>query len=141
MDNLEIGCLQLSGCPGTPVQSHKLPKSTVPKCPSTEAGHDSSDTAPSDDTILCYYVNATDQFQMVRSDKQSTWSFEQAVLPGGQLLFEAPRQEQVEIYISGISTAMLEETIACDRLRIHAREIESIDSLPSIQVQNVQLCA
>jgi Domain of unknown function (DUF1830) len=67
--------------------------------------------------------------------------FEQAVLPGGQLLFEAPAQSSLEIYTSGIATAILEEIIACDRLRIQPNRTSTMNSLPIIQVQNVQLCA
>jgi Domain of unknown function (DUF1830) len=77
----------------------------------------------------------------VRSPKRSKWFFEQAVLPGGQLLFEAPAQSSLEIYTSGIATAILEEIIACDRLRIQPNRTSTMNSLPIIQVQNVQLCA
>lgn len=69
--------------------------------------------------ILCGYVNATSQIQIVRITNIPNWYFERVVFPGQRLLFKAPMDALLEVHTSKNSRAILLDTIPCDRLRIH----------------------
>lgn len=94
------------------------------------------DPLPSDsssDLVLCCYVNATSKIQIARITNIPNWYFERVVFPGQRLVFEALPQAQVEIHCGMMATAILADTIPCDRLRIET-ELEAdlaIDGAPS----------
>jgi hypothetical protein len=67
---------------------------------------------------LCCYVNATSKIQVARISNISNWYFERVVFPGQRLVFEAPRQAQLEIHTGMMASAILSDTIPCDRLAI-----------------------
>lgn len=84
------------------------------------------DPLPSDssDPILCCYVNATNQIQIARITNIPNWYFERVVFPGQRLVFEAIPEAQLEIHTGMMASAILSDTIPCDRLCIQ----ESIGS-------------
>ncbi len=84
------------------------------------------DPIPSDAAayILCCYVNATNKIQIVRISNIANWYFERVVFPGQRLVFEALPNAQLEIHSGMMASAILADTIPCDRLRIEA-ELEA----------------
>jgi Domain of unknown function (DUF1830) len=95
------------------------------------------DPLPSDapEKALCCYVNATNKIQIARITNIPSWYFERVVFPGQRLVFEALPQALLEIH-SGMMSAILADTIPCDRLLIET-ELEtdlqlSDDSAPSL---------
>lgn len=84
------------------------------------------DPLPSDasDPILCCYVNATSKIQIVRITNIPNWYFERVVFPGQRLVFEALPYANLEVHSGMMASAILTDTIACDRLRIEA-ELEA----------------
>ena len=68
--------------------------------------------------ILCGYRNETPQFQIIRISNIPNWFFERVVFPGGQLVFEAFTDAQLEIHTSAFISAILLDTIPCHRLAI-----------------------
>lgn len=74
--------------------------------------------------ILCCYVNATSKIQIARITNVANWYFERVVFPGQRLIFEALPAAQLEIHTGMMASAILSDTIPCDRLRIQD-ELES----------------
>ncbi|WP_416669044.1 DUF1830 domain-containing protein [Egbenema bharatensis] len=74
--------------------------------------------------ILCCYVNATSKIQVVRITNIPNWYFERVVFPGQRLVFEALPEAQLEIHCGMMASAILADTIPCDRLRIES-ELEA----------------
>lgn len=72
----------------------------------------------SQDLILCLYVNATSKIQIARITNIPNWYFERVVFPGQRLVFEALPQAQLEIHSGMIASAILSDTIPCQRLQI-----------------------
>jgi hypothetical protein len=72
--------------------------------------------------ILCCYVNATSQIQVSRITNVPNWYFERVVFPGQRLMFEAPPSAQIEIHSGMMASAILSDTIPCERLRIDGIE-------------------
>jgi hypothetical protein len=70
--------------------------------------------------ILCCYVNATSKIQIVRITNIPNWYFERVVFPGQRLVFEALPEAQLEIHCGMMASAILADTIPCDRLRIES---------------------
>ncbi|MCV3213075.1 DUF1830 domain-containing protein [Plectonema radiosum NIES-515] len=68
--------------------------------------------------ILCCYVNATSKIQVVRISDIPNWYFERVVFPGQRLVFEAPRVANLEIHTGMMASAILSDTIPCDRLTL-----------------------
>jgi hypothetical protein len=68
--------------------------------------------------ILCCYVNATSKIQVVRISDIPNWYFERVVFPGQRLVFEAPRVANLEIHTGMMASAILSDTIPCDRLAL-----------------------
>lgn len=68
------------------------------------------------DRILCCYVNATSQIQIARITNVPNWYFERVVFPGQRLVFEAMPEAQLEIHTGMMASAILSDTIPCDRL-------------------------
>jgi hypothetical protein len=81
-------------------------------------------TDSSDDLVLCCYVNATSKIQIARITNIPNWYFERVVFPGQRLVFEALPQAQMEIHCGMMASAILADTIPCDRLRIET-ELEA----------------
>ncbi|MEG4806252.1 DUF1830 domain-containing protein [Microcoleus sp. F8-D3] len=79
------------------------------------------DPLPSDtdSKILCCYVNATSQIQIARIANIPNWYFERVVFPGQRLVFEAIRAAALEIHTGMMASAILSDTIPCDRLQIN----------------------
>lgn len=77
------------------------------------------DSLPSkyDRRILCGYVNATSQIQIIRIANIPSWYFERVVFPKQRLLFVAPLEAQLEIYTGEFPSTLLAERIACELLR------------------------
>jgi hypothetical protein len=78
------------------------------------------DPLPNDkrNRILCCYVNATSQIQIVRITNISNWYFERVVFPGQRLVFEALSEALLEIHTGMMASAILSDTIPCERLYI-----------------------
>ncbi|MFN6515706.1 MAG: DUF1830 domain-containing protein [Nostoc sp. CreGUA01] len=68
--------------------------------------------------ILCCYINATSKIQVARISNIPNWYFERVVFPGQRLVFEAPRKAQIEIHTGMMASAILSDTIPCDRLML-----------------------
>jgi hypothetical protein len=66
--------------------------------------------------ILCCYVNATSHIQIARISNIPNWYFERVVFPGQRLVFEAMAQALLEIHTGMMASAILSDTIPCDRL-------------------------
>lgn len=80
------------------------------------------DPLPSDDpdTLLCCYVNATSKIQIARVSNVPNWYFERVVFPGQRLLFEAVPTALLEIHTGMMASAILSDTIPCERLIVDA---------------------
>lgn len=78
------------------------------------------DPLPNDQnkSILCCYVNATSQIQVVRISNVANWYFERVVFPGQRLVFEAIPESLLEIHTGMMASAILSDTIPCERLCI-----------------------
>lgn len=85
--------------------------------------------------MLCCYVNATSKIQIVRITNIPNWYFERVVFPGQRLVFESLPTAQLEIHSGMMASAILADTISCDRLRIEA-ELEAgfeMDALAAVE--------
>lgn len=88
--------------------------------------------------ILCCYVNATSKIQIARISDVPNWYFERVVFPGQRLVFEAPRVAHLEIHTGMMASAILSDTIPCDRLattEANSNEFD-LDSQPAIDSIN-----
>jgi hypothetical protein len=66
--------------------------------------------------LRCAYTNRSGQFQVVRITDLPGQFFERAVFPGQCLQFEAPATACLKVYSGGMVTALLADTIPCNRL-------------------------
>lgn len=71
------------------------------------------------DVILCCYVNATSQIQVARITNIRNWYFERVVFPGQRLVFEAFPEALLEIHSGMMASAILSDTIPCQRLSVN----------------------
>ncbi|MEG4024324.1 DUF1830 domain-containing protein [Microcoleus sp. S13C4] len=96
------------------------------------------DPLPSDtdSKILCCYVNATSQIQIARIANIPNWYFERVVFPGQRLVFEAIRAAALEIHTGMMASAILSDTIPCDRLQINEGPYSNVN--PSRSREAVQ---
>lgn len=97
------------------------------------------DSLPKDNTavILCCYVNATSQIQVSRITNIPNWYFERVVFPGQRLMFEAPPSAQIEIHSGMMASAILSDTIPCERLRIDGiEEIVPVPESPATETRS-----
>jgi hypothetical protein len=78
--------------------------------------------------IICCYVNATSKIQVARVTNIQNWYFERVVFPGQRLIFEAIPEAQLEIHCGMMASAILSDTIPCDRLRIEAELDAALNS-------------
>ncbi|WP_017298132.1 DUF1830 domain-containing protein [Nodosilinea nodulosa] len=78
------------------------------------------DPLPSDgqSQILCCYINATSKIQVARITNVSDWYFERVVFPGQRLLFETVPRAILEIHTGMMASAILSDSIPCDRLAV-----------------------
>jgi hypothetical protein len=78
------------------------------------------DPLPSDGSksILCCYVNATSKMQVARITNIPGWYFERVVFPGQRLIFEAIPLAMLEIHTGMMASAILSDTLPCERLMI-----------------------
>lgn len=81
--------------------------------------------------ILCCYVNATSKIQIARITNIPNWYFERVVFPGQRLIFEALPEAHLEIHTGMMASAILSDTIPCERLRI---EVELETAFESAEV-------
>ncbi|VEP12770.1 conserved hypothetical protein [Hyella patelloides LEGE 07179] len=70
------------------------------------------------DSLLCSYVNATNQIQVARITNVPNWYFERVVFPGQRLVFEAISYGILEIHSGMMASAILSDRIPCNRLAI-----------------------
>ena len=70
------------------------------------------------DSLLCSYVNATNQIQIARITNVPNWYFERVVFPGQRLVFEAISCGILEIHSGMMASAILSDRIPCARLAI-----------------------
>ena len=84
--------------------------------------------------VLCCYVNATSKIQVARICNIPNWYFERVVFPGQRLVFEVPPTAQMEIHTGMMASAIISDTIPCDRLIIHevTTDEEQSNSSPEI---------
>ncbi|PZV08710.1 MAG: hypothetical protein DCF22_19780 [Leptolyngbya sp.] len=68
--------------------------------------------------ITCCYVNATSRIQIARITNMPNWYFERVVFPGQRLIFETMPESLLEIHSGAMASAILADTIPCDRLQI-----------------------
>ncbi len=68
------------------------------------------------DLLVCCYVNATSQIQVVRITDVPNWYFERVVFPGQRLMFTCPEEAHLEIYAG--TMGVLDDTIPCKELRV-----------------------
>ncbi|MBE9111215.1 DUF1830 domain-containing protein [Nodosilinea sp. LEGE 07298] len=87
------------------------------------------DPLPSDgqSQILCCYVNATSKIQVARITNVPDWYFERVVFPGQRLLFETVPRALLEIHTGMMASAILSDSIPCDRLQVDAPEPAGFD--------------
>jgi Domain of unknown function (DUF1830) len=90
--------------------------------------------AGSETCILCCYVNATSKIQVVRITNIPNWYFERVVFPGQRLVFEALPMAQLEVHSGMMASAILTDTILCERLRIES-ELEAEFNLDSADAE------
>lgn len=90
------------------------------------------DPIPSDSSrqVLCCYVNATSKIQIARITNVPDWYFERVVFPGQRLIFETVPKALLEIHTGMMASAILSDTIPCERLTIDQDEVGE-DLIPS----------
>ncbi|MGF1568521.1 MAG: DUF1830 domain-containing protein [Nodosilinea sp.] len=72
--------------------------------------------------ILCCYVNATSKIQVARITNVPDWYFERVVFPGQRLIFETMPNALLEIHTGMMASAILSDTVPCERLEIEQSE-------------------
>ncbi len=65
---------------------------------------------------------------MARICNIPNWYFERVVFPGQRLVFEAPILAQMEIHTGMMASAILSDTIPCDRLALTEPDIANSDT-------------
>ena len=91
------------------------------------------DPLPNDknNRVLCCYVNPTSRIQVARITNIPNWYFERVVFPGQRLVFEAIPQALLEIHCGMMASAILSDTIPCNRLCI--QQPEKLDDNAAVQ--------
>ena len=91
------------------------------------------------DRLLCSYINATSQIQVARITNVSNWYFERVVFPGQRLVFEAVSYGILEIHTGMMASAILSDTIPCEKLRLDKTEdqgqnqIEKVSNIKKVE--------
>ena len=88
-------------------------------------------------TVLCCYVNATSKIQVARISNIPNWYFERVVFPGQRLVFEAPREAHMEIHTGMMASAILSDTIPCDRLVINEPSTTEFDTNSEVAIDSI----
>jgi len=70
------------------------------------------------DCVLCSYINITNQIQVARITNVPNWYFERVVFPGQRLVFESLAFGILEIHTGMMASAIMSDSIPCDRLII-----------------------
>ncbi|OKH28858.1 DUF1830 domain-containing protein [Chroogloeocystis siderophila] len=89
--------------------------------------------------LVCCYVNATSKIQIARISNIPNWYFERVVFPGQRLVFEAPPKSMLEIHTGMMASAILSDTIPCDRLCVS--EEGKLEEAPEISTKKINLAA
>ncbi len=102
------------------------------------------DPLPSDDSdpLLCCYVNATSKIQIARVTNVPDWYFERVVFPGQRLMFEAVPTAMLEIHTGMMASAILSDTIPCQRLIVESNDVTgaaAVAGFPSSDALNASL--
>ena len=99
------------------------------------------DPVPQNDnnSVLCCYVNATNQIQIARITNIPNWYFERVVFPGQRLVFEAVPQALLEIHSGMMASAILSDTIPCQRLCLQEISNSSNDQYSSSNVTKTDI--
>ncbi|MEO0532298.1 MAG: DUF1830 domain-containing protein [Cyanobacteria bacterium P01_A01_bin.123] len=66
----------------------------------------------------CYYANNSNHLQVARIANVSDWYFERIIFPGQRLMFDAPVDAHLEIYIDQMDRAVLANRIPCVQLQV-----------------------
>ncbi len=66
--------------------------------------------------VLCCYVNPSSRIQIARITNIPNWYFERVVFPQQRMVFEAVPQALLEIHCGMMASAILSDTIPCERL-------------------------
>jgi hypothetical protein len=82
----------------------------------------------SSNSVVCCYVNATNRIQVARITNIPNWYFERVVFPGQRLIFEAVSDALLEIHCGMMASAILADTIPCDRLQVEDTFIPSFNA-------------
>lgn len=69
-------------------------------------------------SILCYYINQTQNVQVVRFANVSTSTFERVVFVGQRLMFEAETAHQLAVYTWVGNEPTLHNIIPCSSLQV-----------------------
>jgi hypothetical protein len=85
-----------------------------------------------DNAVLCCYVNATSQIQIARITNIPNWYFERVVFPGQRLVFEANIEAILEIHTGMMASAILSDTIPCEKLRLDKTEDQSQNKIKKV---------
>ena len=88
------------------------------------------------DRIVCCYVNATSKIQIARITNIPNWYFERVVFPGQHLIFEALPEALLEIHSGMMASAILSDTILCDRLRMEQNNSETHQRQDTEKIQD-----
>ncbi len=89
------------------------------------------DPLPSDGSaqILCCYINATSKIQIARITNVPDWYFERVVFPGQRLMFETVPRALLEIHTGMMASAILSDTVPCERLAIDQSDVAGDQAL------------
>ena len=87
--------------------------------------------------FLCCYVNATSKIQVARISNIPNWYFERVVFPGQRLVFEAPKEAQMEIHTGMMASAILSDTIPCVRLAINEPSTYELGSSSQVAIGSI----
>ncbi|NES80488.1 MAG: DUF1830 domain-containing protein [Moorea sp. SIO2B7] len=79
--------------------------------------------------LLCCYVNATSQIQIARITNIPNWYFERVVFPGQRLVFEAVSSALLEIHTGMMASAILSDSIPCERLSVNISNDTGMENL------------
>ena len=87
------------------------------------------DPLPSDSSkrILCCFINTTSKIQVARITNLPEWYFERVVFPGQRLMFEALPGAILEIHTGMMASAILSDSIPCERLMINQSGEDGIE--------------
>lgn len=86
--------------------------------------------------IMCCYVNATSQIQVVRITNIANWYFERVAFPGQRLVFESFPEALLEVHTGMMASAIISDTIPCERLKIEEKSNKEEKKTEVVSVKN-----